>query len=158
MRLFLIPISTKRALIYSRPLDKDPSKELSLVDKISNKAARTWAKWEELDKGWRKHVVTWGNTVQQRIPYEEWGLKSIPSFNAQRRLDESHGTKKIDVVFPGNAIKSEKLVSVLRTIATERQDLHSKKMWASMAMTPITAPIALIPVYARISSVGCFNH
>ena len=158
MRLFLIPISTKRALIYSRPLNKDLSKELSLVDKISNKAARTWAKWEELDKGWKKHVVNWGNTVQQRIPYEEWGLKSIPSLNAQRRLDQSHGTKKIDVLFPGNAIKSEKLASVLRTIATERQDLHSKKMWGSVAMIPITAPIALIPVYARISFVGCCNY
>lgn len=150
MRFFLIPISTKRALIYSRPLNKDLSKELSLADKASSKAAKTWAKWEELDKGWRKHVVSWGNKVQQRIPYEEWGLKSIPSLNAQQRLDESHGTKKIDVLFPGNAIKSEKLLPVLRTIATERQDFHRKKMWGSIAAAPITAPIGLIPVYAMI--------
>ena len=118
MRLFLIPISTRRALIYSRPLNKDLAKELSWTDKISDKVAKTWAKWEEEEKGWKKKVVTWGNKVQQQIPYEEWGLKSIPSFNAQRRLDESHGTKKIDVFFPGNAIKSEKLTSILRTIAT----------------------------------------
>lgn len=147
MRLFLIPISTRRALIYSRPLKKDFAKELSLVDKLTVRAAETWAKWEEVDKGWKKRIVTWGNKVQQRIPYEEWGLKSIPSFNAQRRLDEAHGTKKIDVLFPGNAVKHEKLQSVLRTIATERQDLHRSRMWWSVIVAPITAPIALLPVY-----------
>lgn len=147
MRLFLIPISTRRALIYSRPLKKDFAKELSLVDKLTVRAAETWAKWEEVDKGWKKRIVTWGNKVQQRIPYEEWGLKSIPSFNAQRRLDEAHGTKKIDVLFPGNAVKHEKLQSALRTIATERQDLHRSRMWWSVIVAPITAPIALLPVY-----------
>ena len=151
MRLFLIPISTRRALIYSRSLSKDlpkGSKGVSLVDRITVKAAETWAKWEEADKGWKKGLVTWGNKIQQRIPYEEWGLKSIPPFHGQRRLDESHGTKKVDVLFPGNAIKAEKLTAVLRTIATERQDLHRRRMWWSIVVAPITAPIALLPVYA----------
>lgn len=152
MRLFLIPISTRRALIYSRPLKKDLSRELSLVDKITAKAAETWAQWEETGgQGWKKQLVTWGNKVQQRIPYEEWGLKSIPSFSAQRRIDPSHGTKKLEVLFPGNAIKPEKLLSVLRTLATERQDLHRRRMWWSMIVAPFTAPVALVPVYALVA-------
>jgi hypothetical protein len=146
MRLFVIPISTRRALIYARPLRRDHAKELSIVDRITSKAAETWAKWEEADKGWKKHLVSWGNRVQQRIPYEEWGLKSIPSLNAQRRLNELHGSKKIDVLFPGNAIKTEKLNSILRKIATERQELHRRKMWWSFGASPFTAPIGLIPV------------
>ncbi|KAM0110172.1 hypothetical protein ACP6JB_004274 [Aspergillus fumigatus] len=129
MRLFVVPISTQRALIYSRPLSRDIVRELSVLDRVTNKAAETWAKWEEADKGWKKHLVTWGNKVQQRIPFEEWGLKSIPSLKAQRRLDKSSETKKVDVLFPGNAIKAEKIRSILRKIATERQDLHRKKMW-----------------------------
>lgn len=154
MRLFVVPISTQRALIYSRPLSRDIVRELSVLDQLSvldrvtNKAAETWAKWEEADKGWKKHLVTWGNKVQQRIPFEEWGLKSIPSLKAQRRLDKSSETKKVDVLFPGNAIKAEKIRSILRKIATERQDLHRKKMWWSLVAAPLTAPIALIPVYS----------
>jgi hypothetical protein len=148
MRLFVVPISTQRALIYSRPLSRDIAKELSVLDRVTNKAAETWAKWEEADKGWKKHVVTWGNKVQQRIPFEEWGLKSIPSLKAQRRLDKSSETKKVDVLFPGNAIKAENLRSILRKIATERQDLHRKRMWWSLGAAPFTAPVALIPVYA----------
>lgn len=152
MRLFLIPISTRRALIYSRPLKKDLSRERSLVDKITAKAAETWAQWEETSgQGWKKQLVTWGNKVQQRIPYEEWGLKSIPSFSAQRRIDPSHGTKKLEVLFPGNAIKPEKLLSVLRKLATERQDLHRRRMWWSMIVAPFTAPVALVPVYALVT-------
>ncbi|KAF7625449.1 mitochondrial K+-H+ exchange-related-domain-containing protein [Aspergillus flavus] len=150
MRLFVIPISTRRALIYARPLRRDHAKELSILDRITNKAAETWAKWEEAEKGWQKHLVVWGNKVQQRIPYEEWGLKSIPSLNAQRRLDESYGSKKIDVLFPGNAVKTEKLKSILHKIATDRQDLHRKRMWWSFIASPFTAPIGLIPLLPNI--------
>lgn len=153
MRLFLIPISTRRALIYSRPLNKDLPKELSITDRITNKAAETWAKWEEIDKGWKKRLVTWGNSVQQRIPFEEWGLKSIPSLKAQRRINESDADRKVNVFFPGNAIRKEKLYSILQTLAKERQDLHRKRMWWSFIVAPVTAPIALIPVYVFLAHI-----
>lgn len=146
MRLFLVPISTKRALIYSRPLSAELSKKSSITDRITNKAAETWAKWEEVDKGWRKHLVSWGNRVQQQISFEEWGLKSIPALHAQRQLSKTD-KPKVDVLFPGNAIRIEKLHLLLRKIATERQDLHRKRMWWSFIIAPITAPIALIPMY-----------
>ncbi|KAE8355040.1 mitochondrial K+-H+ exchange-related-domain-containing protein [Aspergillus coremiiformis] len=150
MRLFIIPISTRQVLIYARPLRREHAKVLSFTDRITTKAAKIWAKWEEAEKGWKKHLVSWGNRVQQRIPYEEWGLKSIPSLNAQRRLDKSYGSKKVDVLFPGNAIKSEKLKSILHKIATERQDLHRKRMWGSFIASPLTAPIGLIPLIPNI--------
>ncbi|KAL4915081.1 mitochondrial K+-H+ exchange-related-domain-containing protein [Aspergillus aurantiobrunneus] len=150
LRLFVVPISTRRALIYSRLLRKDVSKERSLIDRITNKAAETWAKWEEADKGWKVHLVSWGNRVQQRIPYEEWGLKSIPSLSSQRRIDESHGIKKVDVLFPGNAVKGEKLVPMLHKLSKERQELHRRRMWWSFIAAPFTAPIALIPIIPNI--------
>ncbi|KAJ5332460.1 hypothetical protein MYU51_019171 [Penicillium brevicompactum] len=150
MRLFLIPISTKRVLIYARPLRRDLSNELSYLDRITTKAAETWAKWEEADKGWKMHLVRWGNRVQQRIPYEEWGLKSIPSLEAQKRINKDHGTNKIDVLFPGNAMRLERISPLLRKIATERQELHKKRMMWSLIAAPITAPLGLIPVVPNI--------
>lgn len=147
MRLFLIPISTRRALIYARPLRKDIAKELSLLDRTTSKAAQIWAGWEEAESGWKKHLVTWGNRVQQRIPFEEWGLKSIPSLASQQRVDKDHGKKKIEVLFPGNSVRLEKIPTILRSIATERQEFHRKKMIWSFGFAPITAPLGLIPVY-----------
>ncbi|KAL2865335.1 mitochondrial K+-H+ exchange-related family protein [Aspergillus lucknowensis] len=150
MRLFVVPISTRRALIYARLLRKDASTERSIIDRITNKTAETWTKWEEADKGWQKHLVSWGNRVQQRIPYEEWALKSIPSLRAQRRIDELHGTRKVDVLFPGNAIKEERLLPILHKLSKERQDLHRRRMLWSFIAAPFTAPIALIPVIPNI--------
>jgi hypothetical protein len=147
MRLFLIPISTRRALIYARPLRRDASKELSLLDRTTSKAAETWAKWEEAESGWKKHLVTWGNKVQQRIPFEEWGLKSIPSLKAQQRIDANYGSKQVDVLYPGNSVRLEKIPTMLRKIATERQEFHRKKMLWSFGIAPFTAPFALVPVY-----------
>jgi len=150
MRLFLIPISTRRALIYARPLRKGIAKELSLLDRATSKVAETWASWEEAEKGWKKHLVTWGNRVQQRIPFEEWGLKSIPSLVSQQRINGDHGKTKIDVLFPGNAVRLERIPTILRAIATERQEFHRKKMWWSFGFAPITAPLGLIPVYVSL--------
>ncbi|KAJ5224793.1 uncharacterized protein N7469_008296 [Penicillium citrinum] len=150
MRLFLIPISTRRALIYGRPLRRDAAKELSLLDRATTKAAQTWAGWEEAEKGWKKHLVTWGNKVQQRIPFEEWGLKSIPSLTTQRRADEQYGNKKIEVLYPGNTLRLEKIPGLLHKIATERQEFHRKKMWWSFGIAPFTAPLGLIPVVPNI--------
>ncbi|KAL1856710.1 hypothetical protein Plec18167_002430 [Paecilomyces lecythidis] len=150
MRLFLLPISTRRALIYGQPLAKQVSEKLSYTDKLTLKVAQTWSKWEEADKGWKKSLVTWGNTVQQRIPYEEWGLKSVPPLNERRRMEETTQGKKIDLLFPSNAIKSDKVIPALRKLATERQDLHRKRMWWSIIIAPFTAPVALIPVIPNI--------
>ena len=150
MRLFLIPISTRRALIYARPLRRDAAKELSLLDRATSKAAGTWAQWEEAESGWKKHLVTWGNRVQQRIPFEEWGLKSIPSLKQQRRIDQSHGTKQINVLYPANAIRRENIPQMLRKIATERQEFHRKQMWWNLGLSPLTAPFAIIPVYVTV--------
>ena len=149
MRLFLLPISTRRALVYSRPLAKDVAKELSFADRISNKAAELWVKWEESDVAWKKRLVNWGNHVQQRIPYEEWALKSIPSLSAQRRAHPSHDEEKVDVVFPGNSIKLDKVPMVLHRIATERQDLHRSRMLWSFVVSPFTIPVGLIPLYGN---------
>ncbi|KAJ5247525.1 hypothetical protein N7468_002508 [Penicillium chermesinum] len=150
MRLFLIPISTRRALIYARPLRKDIAKELSMLDRVTTKAAQQWAKWEEAESGWKKQLVTWGNKVQQRIPFEEWGLKSIPSLKSQQKVDKEHGSKKIDLLFPGNAVHVEKIPSLLHKIATERQEFHKSKMRWSLGTAPLTAPFALIPVIPNI--------
>lgn len=158
MRLFLIPISTKRVLIYARPLRRDLSNELSYLDRITTKAAETWAKWEEADKGWKMHLVRWGNRVQQRIPYEEWGLKSIPSLEAQKRINKDHGSNKIDVLFPGNAMRLERISPVLRKIATERQELHKKRMMWSFIAAPFTAPLGLIPVYVHLQENAIDKH
>lgn len=146
MRLILLPISTRRTLIYCQRLNQQLSNELTYVDKITSKAAATWVKWEKGDKKWQQTVTRYGNKAFQKIPYEEWGLKSIPPLSARRKSEEMQGNQKVDIVYPGQFIQEHKLGDILRRIGTERQGLHTKWMWWSIAGMPVTAPVGLIPM------------
>lgn len=146
MRLFLLPISTKRTLIYCERLTQQLPSEQSYVDKITARASTTWIKWENHEKGWQKKITQYGNKLFARIPFEEWGLKSIPPLSPTRRAAELEGKERVQVAFPRSLIKIESVSDVMRRLGTERQALHKKMMLWSIVGMPISAPVALIPV------------
>lgn len=146
MRLFLLPISTRRTLIYCQRLNVTTTSRQTLLDKGTTKAANIWASWEKKESGWQRKVVDYGNQALKRIPYEEWGLKSIPPLSARRKEEELSGKEKVEVQFPSSLIPEEKVLDVLRTLGTERQNLHKKRMIYCFVGMPITAPIAILPV------------
>jgi len=109
-----------------------------------------WASWEKKESGWQKKVVDYGNQALKRIPYEEWGLKSIPPLSARRKAEELSGKEKVEVSFPTTLIPEGEVSKVLRKLATERQNLHKSKMIWSVIGMPITAPIAIIPLIPNL--------
>jgi hypothetical protein len=146
MRLFLLPISTRRTLLYCQKRNLPDSIHPTWSDRLQSKAARTWSEWEKKESGWQKATVNYGNQLLRRIPYEEWGLKSVPPLSQRRRQAELNGSEKVEVVYPQSLIAAEQVPSVLRTLATEREALHrSRLMWCLIGM-PITAPVALVPL------------
>ena len=151
MRLYLLPLSTRRTLIYAQRLGESTKQsETGLLNKATAAAARLWARWEAKDKGWQKKVVDYGNVAMRRIPYEEWGLKSIPPLSTRRKTEELQGKEKVELVFPGKILPLTKVEGIARTLATERESLHRKSMiWCIVGM-PITAPFALVPVIPNL--------
>lgn len=146
MRIFLLPISTRRTFIFCEHLNQQTSNEITYIDKLTARASQTWVKWEKSEKGWQKKLTAYGNKILQRIPYEEWGLKSIPPLSARRKAAEIRRIEKVDVAYPPSLIEPRSLKEVLRKLATERQALHTKRLWWSVVGMPISAPIALIPM------------
>lgn len=146
MRLFLLPISTRRALIYCQRLNEKPLTELGLVQKTINKVPQTWAEWETAKSGWRKTLTAYGNRGLQRIPYQEWGLKSFPPLNDQLQAEELSDNKKFDVIFPENVVQREDVPKIMRRLASERKQLHWKRFIWSLIGIPFTIPFGLIPV------------
>lgn len=149
MRLFLLPISTRRSLLYCQKLHEKPGGERNIVDKVTNKASETWVAWEKDDKAlgnWKKKVTVWGNQALKRIPYEEWGLKTIPALTAKRKMDILEGRAKYQVLFPGRYLHEDRVPEILKNLALDRQAMHrSKLIWSVVAM-PFTIPFMLIPV------------
>ncbi|KAI0486183.1 mitochondrial K+-H+ exchange-related-domain-containing protein [Xylaria cf. heliscus] len=150
MRLFLLPISSRRTLLYCQKLQALPSEKQSLVDKVTLRAARLWNSWEKKESGWQKSVVRYGDRALRRIPYEEWGLKSVPTLSARRREEDIIGKEKHHVIFPRSIISTTRAPEILQTLATERESLHrSRMLWCFVGM-PITVPFALVPIIPNL--------
>ncbi|OAA68437.1 hypothetical protein SPI_00632 [Niveomyces insectorum RCEF 264] len=176
MRLFLLPVSTRRTLLYCERLGDLSGQQQTLMDKAQTRAARLWANWEKKPAGsWQQRVVTYGNAGLRRIALEEWGLKSVPSLSSRRRAEAAaaaaaastaqsqdevgSGPLKpngaptaslVEVVYPPSVISSEDAPRVLRRLGTEREALHRQRLiWCFVGM-PITAPIAIIPLVPNL--------
>jgi hypothetical protein len=152
MRLFLLPISTRRSLIYCEKLSEKPVAKRNIYDKVTIKANETWAAWEKDEKAvlnWKKKVTFYGNQALKRIPYEEWGLKTIPALTAKRKTAIVEGREKYEVMYPGLYLKQEQVPDLLHKLAKERQAMHRRKMIWSIVGMPISAPFALVPMYEQ---------
>ena len=148
MRLFLLPISTRRTLIYCERVQQEivSGQKPPISERIINKATATWANWERAESGWQKQLTVQGNRLLRRIPYEEWGLKSIPPASKKRLEDADNGKLKLECLYPSAFLKGSKVPEILKSLATERQALHRKRMINSILLMPISAPFAIIPM------------
>jgi len=149
MRVYLLPISTRRTLLYCQKLHVESTGKQTWGGWVQSKAARTWADWEKKDKGWQKSVVNYGNYAFRRIPYEEWGLKSVPPLSQRRREVELNGTEKVEVAYPKSLLAMDKVPRILHALSTEREALHRKRLlWCFVGM-PLTIPIGILPLYVE---------
>lgn len=107
--------------------------------------------WEKYESGWQKKVTVYGNKLFQRLPYEEWGLKSVVPLSETRRAEELERRTKSNVKYPSSILGEERVRELLKWYAShERQRYHRKWMWASLFGMPITAPVALLPVIPNL--------
>lgn len=146
MRLFLIPLSPGKSLLYCKKVELGAGVKATLGDRIAEKTTRIWQQWEKAERGWKRHVVVWGDKMLQRIPYQEWGLKSVPPLSSRRSAQELAAQMPLELLFPRNVLRESRVLAELRTLATERQELHRRRMLWSFVMAPLTLPIALIPL------------
>ncbi|KAJ4389701.1 hypothetical protein N0V93_007173 [Gnomoniopsis smithogilvyi] len=152
MRVFLLPISTRRTLLYAHRLNTAAAQQQNQgwMDKIQTKAAQTWAGWEQKESGWQSTIVKYGNQALRKIPYEEWALKSVPPLSTKVADDELKGSDKVEVFYPQSLIPQSNINHVLQKLSTEREGLHRKRLiWCLIGM-PISAPFAAVPIIPNI--------
>ncbi|EXJ95132.1 hypothetical protein A1O1_00251 [Capronia coronata CBS 617.96] len=162
MRIFVLPLTTRQALIYCQRAEQNVTGKSSIADRVTSKAAQIWAGWEAADKGWKKQIVKYGNQGLQRIPYQEWALKSFPPSNPKLQAEEMAAGKKYDVIYPGNVMRKDDVPKVMGRLARERKQLHWNRFVGSMIAMPFTIPFALVPIVPNIpffyAAYRCWSH
>ena len=55
---------------------------------------------------------------------------------------------RVEIHFPGlfQGLCKEGVFDNVKRLATERQGLHNKRMWYSIAAMPLTIPVGLLPM------------
>ena len=146
MRLFALPISTRQVLIYCQRINT-VAKEQSYIDRVIAKGSATWLNWEKGDWKWQRWVTRYGNKLFQRLPYEEWGLKSIPPLRQKRKAQEIEGKIQSFVEYPPTVLKPEGVQHVLEQYGgKDKQAYHAKWIGWNLVGMPLSAPAALVPV------------
>jgi hypothetical protein len=133
MRIFLLPISTSRSLIYGQG---------SHDARFRTKLAQTWLAWENSDDGWKKAAARVRNKTMEKIPYQETALRSIEAASTKTK----EAADSVEILFPGRFIEKGRVLGVLRRLALERQSLHLNRFYLSLVLMPFTAPFALLPM------------
>ncbi|KAF2808144.1 uncharacterized protein BDZ99DRAFT_418956, partial [Mytilinidion resinicola] len=154
MRIFLLPISTRHSLIYCQCISKSNLGQHSVFDglvrRVESQALQTLVNWENISGGWKKNSTATDNQLLKRIPYQEWGLKSIPPLSRKRRVDIVNGkVKSVEVLFPARFMSEEKLRETLERYALQGQSRHSDRMFWSYAGLPFAMPFALVPIIPK---------
>ena len=166
MRLFLLPLTPTRTLLYAHRLPPLPSissstlpsttdtsnttttPSPSLLDQATTRAAVLWTSWESSPTGWKNFITHHGNRALQRISYEEWGLKSVPPLPSTP--NHNHQPHPVSVLFPSRILDRGRIPAILRQLATSRQSIHRQRMYICLLTAPLTAPIALLPIVPNI--------
>lgn len=141
------------------------------IEFITSKANGMWADWESTPKSplqWKKRVTTLGNSLFAKIPYPEWGLKSIPPLSAARSEEETQLAQidrsspdpglrsrrraaEVDVVYPARMFRESEIRGVLGQLASgTNQAFYRKRMWWSVVAMPLTIPFAVVPVVPNL--------
>ncbi|KAK6526979.1 hypothetical protein TWF281_010176 [Arthrobotrys megalospora] len=147
MRLFLIPLTPRRAFVYGHRIAQEANKKPSLLDRAITKSSDIWLKWEKYEKGWQKQLTIHGNRLLRRISYQEWALKSV---SALPRNIPGNERQKIPVVYPPSVMTPGEIPKLLHTLGTEKAGTHRRLLiWCFIGM-PISAPFALVPIIPNI--------
>ncbi|RKF64486.1 Uncharacterized protein C23H3.12c [Erysiphe neolycopersici] len=154
MRLCLLPISTRRTLIYCQKslVTTEEKKGYNIwLNYGITRATKLWSEWEHKESGWQKSVVVFGNKMLEKIPFEEWALKSLPPLSSSsQHKSKVANEKKVEVIYPRSLILDSKVLDIIRKLSTQRQQWHRSRLIFSLIGMPLSAPLMIIPVIPNL--------
>ena len=199
MRFVVVPLSTKNAFIFCQQRVAPPilvkSQALTnriassnsnnpdaatlpvrntprIDDRIVDKAQQIWGSWERSPARWKQAIVRWANVALEKIPYDEYSLKSIPSKSRvlkkiednnqsahvsikhlekiQHNVDNIH---PVEVLYPARVFSQQQSLDIMRRLAVVGEQQHWKYFLVSLGLSPLTLPLSLLPVFPNLPGI-----
>ncbi|KAI0755374.1 mitochondrial K+-H+ exchange-related-domain-containing protein [Daedaleopsis nitida] len=124
------------------------------------KASDMWANLGKAPEGnWKRRAFLYGERLVDRLDFEELALKSLdPSLGPRLSNIVPHGSNYsfspvIPLVYPPSVCMSP--VPDFDSLLEKRTPRHTKGFWFWLAVTPLTAPLKLIPIIPNFPFFFC---
>lgn len=194
MRFVVVPLSTKSAFVFCQQQVSPPillaAKSLTaqsardgpsiiparqsprIDDRLVVRAQKFWTSWEQSPTKWKQTIVKWANIALERIPYDEYALKSIPSMSSVLRKIQKEEKEEsfahvsvrelekikhdvaaihsIEVQYPSDILTKDQSLEIMSKLASNGVNMHLKYFWISLGCSPLTLPMALLPVLPNL--------
>lgn len=172
MRLVVIPLSLKRSMVYCQWDTKTATQGKPRIDeRLVQRATSAWNNFSKSETKWKQKIVSWANAAMEKIPYDEWSLKTIPARSSVlRRLNSSvsnettgqqvstsaanglndKNLKAITVIYPKTCLSASVVRTRLEKLSSAGISYHTKYMWLSAIGAPLTLPVAIVPIVPNI--------
>ncbi|KAI8089100.1 mitochondrial K+-H+ exchange-related-domain-containing protein [Halteromyces radiatus] len=141
MRIFAIPIVKNRLVYYCHSTLPTTSRLTKLVH-WSNK------KWDELGNAkedtWKKKLHDKGNDMMNRLDYQEWFLKGIPT---KEHIEKLPG--KVIAYHPSD-VTADDVEHNLKLILDKHLPYHQKYMKYSAYWVPVSCTFVVVPLIPNI--------
>ncbi|KAM5538589.1 hypothetical protein V8D89_007618 [Ganoderma adspersum] len=170
MRIIALPLAP-----HSKPVNGKPVEHLTyyhFVTPPEDKKKTSWAKWtvtksSELWAGlgkapqgsWKRKAFLYGERLVDRLDFEELALKSLdPSLGPRFSDIVPRGQKPetaptIPLVYPRSVCAAP--IPHLHSLLDKRTPKHRKGFWMWLAIAPITAPFAIVPIIPNFPFFFC---
>ncbi|MBW0487749.1 hypothetical protein O181_027464 [Austropuccinia psidii MF-1] len=176
IRLIALPLSRQpKALtyFYAQRLSitnqhhrfSDSNRSLfSLLKKVTDLGAKTWLKLSDSPPGsWKARIHNAGEGFMDKIPYEEWALKTIDPAVIPSTINllhqhsdsvdssvEKSGSKPIELLYPPSLCSGKELLNGLEISMAERAPYHRKWMKLNFFLSPLTMPFVIVPLIPNL--------
>ncbi|KNZ47820.1 hypothetical protein VP01_610g4 [Puccinia sorghi] len=162
-----ISITATPASPLPLPPNASPFSPAALVRRLTDAGAKQWNKLATSTHGsWKLKIYKTGERMMDKIPFEEWALKSIdpPSLSTKirpaeglRDKSETGSTKEaeeevhaITLLYPGSLCVERELMSGLQRAMAEHEPFHRKWMKMNIFLSPLTLPCAIVPLIPNL--------
>ncbi|KAH9812780.1 mitochondrial K+-H+ exchange-related-domain-containing protein [Melampsora americana] len=176
IKLIALPLTTqppkpeKYGLIYLYHPKSNPIGTRNLnqskppwINRITDFGLQQWLKMSKAHQtNWKFKVYTKGESLMDKISFEEWSMKSIepitlPNSSSKLNSIQSHIKKSnsdsvdpIELLYPNLIGPSDRLLEWLKHSLIEREPYHRKWMKYNLLISPLTLPFAILPIIPNL--------